>query len=114
MALASPAGEPLFNRRRATDGGHGEICPRAPIGCLSVAMTGAAITQRITEKDIAAGQIRVPGAAKSLFPGAPDEIEVQLRGHSVTCRWNPRDLPRPRSGTIRIGHEALKRPGAAR
>jgi hypothetical protein len=66
-------------------------------------------TQRITEKDIESGQIRVPESAKHLFPGSPDEIEVRLRGHSVLCRWNPRDLPRPRSGTIRVSREALKR-----
>jgi biotin carboxylase len=72
-------------------------------------MADAMLTQRITEKDIVAGQIRVPGPAKALFPKTPDEIEVRLRGHCVTCRWNPRDLPRPRSGTIRIGHNALKR-----
>jgi hypothetical protein len=73
------------------------------------AVTVVPTTQRITEKDIVAGQIRVPSAAKGLFPSGPDEIEVRLRGHSVSCRWNPRDLPRPRSGTIRIGHQALKR-----
>jgi hypothetical protein len=68
-----------------------------------------ATTQRITEKDIVAAQIRVPGTAKTLFPTTSGEIEIQLRGHSAICRWNPRDLPRPRSGTIRIGHQALKR-----
>ncbi len=66
-------------------------------------------TQRITAKDIETGQIRVPGAAKELFPRGPDEIKVRLRGHSADCRWNPRDIPRPRSGVIRIGHQTLSR-----
>jgi hypothetical protein len=76
---------------------------------MCAAVTDVPTTQRITERDIVAGQIRVPSTAKGLFPSGPDEIEVRLRGHSVSCRWDPRNLPRPHSGTIRIGHQALKR-----
>jgi hypothetical protein len=80
-----------------------------PPSVIYALMGEVATTQRITEKDIIAGQIRVPGSAKRLFPGSADTIEVRIRGHSASCRWNPRDLPRPRSGTIRVGHQALER-----
>lgn len=66
-------------------------------------------TQRITAKDIERGQIRFPGPSKRLFPDAPGDVEVELKGIPLTGRWNPRNGPdRDRSGVLRVGRQILE------
>lgn len=63
-------------------------------------------SQRVTEADIRAGQIRIPkGPPKTILPSSPGAIEVVLCGVALgSCRWDPRPGPdRERSGVIRVG-----------
>jgi hypothetical protein len=63
-------------------------------------------TQPVTEKDLSAGQIRIPvsGPTKALLPGSKGSLDVKLRGHVAQARWDPRLGPdRERSGVIRFG-----------
>jgi hypothetical protein len=61
-------------------------------------------SQNVTAKDIEAGQVRIPiGATKAMLPPARQDIVVVLRGHELTCRWNPRYGEKERSGVIRVG-----------
>lgn len=69
-------------------------------------------SQTVTEKDIGAGQIRIPrGATKTILPQGRQDIELALRDRQLTCRWDPRYGPPERSGVIRVGrataHELL-------
>lgn len=72
-------------------------------------------SQNVTEKDIGAGQVRIPrGATKTLLPRGRQDIDVALRDHHLTCRWDPRYGPPERSGVIRVGRATareLLRPG---
>jgi hypothetical protein len=70
---------------------------------------GALRSQRVTEKDIAAGRIRFPSSAKQAFPPEPATVEVTLRGMRSTARWNPRYGPdKERSGVLTVGRETLR------
>ena len=65
-------------------------------------------TQRVTAKDIDAGQIRVPRGTKALLPAERTQIEVSVLGKRMSARWDPRNGPdRPRSGIIRFGRGSL-------
>lgn len=67
-------------------------------------------SQRVTEKDIEAGYIRVPRDTKVLFPPDRTDVWVNLRGERLAARWDPRVGPdRERSGLIRVGSDALAR-----
>lgn len=67
-------------------------------------------SQRVTSADIVAGRIRFPASAKRCFPSTASEVEIDLRGHRLTARWNPRNGPdRPRSGVLSVGQESLGR-----
>jgi hypothetical protein len=73
----------------------------------SVATTPDRRTQRVTAKDIEAGQVRIPrGATKTVFPRERRDIAMRLRGQELTCRWDPRYGPPERSGVIRVGKAA--------
>jgi len=63
-------------------------------------------SQNVTAKDIAVGQIRIPGATKRLLPPTRQDITVVLRGRPLTCRWDPRYGDKERSGVIRVGKAA--------
>ena len=66
-------------------------------------------SQRITEKDIEAGQIRFPRASKRAFPDSDCDVEIVLRGLPLTCAWRPRTGPdRERSGVLLVGRQALE------
>lgn len=65
-------------------------------------------TQRVTAKDIAGGRIRVPRETKRLFPQERTEVRVNLLGHQLDCRWDPKDGPdRERSGVIGVPPQLL-------
>ena len=65
-------------------------------------------TQRVTENDLATGQIRIPSITKPLFPKTDDEVTVVLRGWKTAAPWRPRYGPdRERSGVLRIGRQGL-------
>lgn len=65
-------------------------------------------SQRVTASDIAAGRIRFPAAAKPWFPSTVTQVEIDLRGHWVTGRWNPLSGPdRSRSGVLTVGRAHL-------
>lgn len=67
-------------------------------------------TQDVTETDLAAGQLRIPRASKSLFPESKSEIRVELGGETHRASWDPRTAgDRERSGIIRVGRGALTR-----
>lgn len=63
-------------------------------------------SQKVTAKDIEAGQVRVPRVSKAVFPCDRGDITVRIRGLELTCRWDPRSGPPERSGVIRIGKAA--------
>lgn len=60
-------------------------------------------SQRVTAKDIESGQVRFPSQTKSLFPKEATSVEFQLRGRTITGRWNPRFGPPEKSGVLRVG-----------
>ena len=67
-------------------------------------------TQRVTVKDIDAGQIRVPIDTKALFPRDRSAVTVSIRGTRMTAKWDPRNGPdRARSGVVRLGRGKLDR-----
>lgn len=74
-------------------------------------VTGSLLrTQNVTPTDIEAGRIRVPSAAKTLFPRDKATIEIELFGERLTCRWDPKYGPdKERSGTISVGRAVLSR-----
>lgn len=83
----------------------------APSRSSTAASGGRYATTNVTEKDIKAGQIRIPisGPTKRLFPDGRQDIEVVLRGQQLTCRWDPRVGPdRERLGLIRVGVAAAR------
>jgi hypothetical protein len=67
-------------------------------------------TQRITENDIAHGQIRVPRETREIFPPTDSEVVVHLRGERMVVPWRPRLGPdRERSGVLRFPSAVLRR-----
>lgn len=68
---------------------------------------GSGRTQRVTANDIATGQVRVPRRTKTIFPRDKAELDVVLRGTALRATWDPRLVPRERSGVIRVGRAAL-------
>jgi hypothetical protein len=69
---------------------------------------GSGRTQRVTANDIATGQVRVPSPTKAIFPRDRAEFDVILRGTPLRATWDPRLVPRERSGVIRVGRAALE------
>jgi hypothetical protein len=68
----------------------------------------ALCSQRVTEKDIAGGRVRVPSSAKRVFPQESATVKVTLRGLRLTVRWDPRNgSDRERSGLLSVGRDAL-------
>lgn len=66
-------------------------------------------SQRVTESDIRAGQVRIPiGATKTILPQERQSISVLLIGRELTCRWDPRYGEKERSGVIRVGRTAAR------
>jgi hypothetical protein len=76
------------------------------------ALTGGLVSQRISEKDLAAGMVRFPRAAKAAFPEQRGDVAVVLRGDRLEGRWDPRNGPdRERSGVLRLGKPLAERVG---
>lgn len=74
----------------------------------STGTPGASQTQRVTQKDIEGGRIRVPNTAKSRFPPERVTIQVDLCGQRIEARWDPKDGPdERRSGVISIPRHVL-------
>jgi hypothetical protein len=66
-------------------------------------------SQPVTARDIDAGQVRIPrGSTKTILPHDRQNVSVLLRGHELTCRWDPRCGPPERSGVIRVGKAAAR------
>jgi hypothetical protein len=72
---------------------------------------GALSTQRVSVSDIENGTVRIPlGTAKGVFPPRPASIEIELRGQTLTAKWDPRSArgaARERSGRLSVGAQAL-------
>jgi TDG/mug DNA glycosylase family protein len=69
-----------------------------------VSPAGGERTQRITDNDIACGQIRLPRGAKRFFPSTKGKVEIVLRGRRATATYDPRMGPdRERSAVLRVG-----------
>jgi hypothetical protein len=65
-------------------------------------------SQRVTARDVAAGQVRLPRAAKRLFPAERAYLDVVVRGRELRARWDPRLGPdRERSGLLAFGRGNL-------
>jgi TDG/mug DNA glycosylase family protein len=79
----------------------------APPAAASV-RTSAASTQVVTESDKQRGQIRLPRAAKSLFPDRKGQVDLVLLGQRVSVSYDPRTGPdRERSAVLRPGRGAM-------
>jgi hypothetical protein len=99
-ATGAPSTRPGTAHATAAPQPASSISPSAPREDL--------VSQRITEKDLAAGQVRFPRASKAAFPSERCAIVVRLLGHELQGRWDPRNGPdRERSGVLRLG-EALR------
>jgi hypothetical protein len=87
-----------------------EDLARRPMPNVVTGDTGIARrTQRVTASDIAHGQIRVPHETKELFPDTRTNIDVDILGHQIESRWDPRFGPdQERSGVIRIGRRLME------
>ena len=81
------------------------------LGAAGLPATGAAdaaraVTQRVTARDIAAGQIRLPVTSKQLLPWQRGKVEIVLRGRRLEARYDPRTASagdgRERSGRISL------------
>lgn len=69
---------------------------------------GTARSQRVTARDLVAGQVRFPRPAKRLFPDERDYLDVDVRGSVMRARWDPRDGPdKERSGMLSFGKGKL-------
>jgi DNA-binding IclR family transcriptional regulator len=66
-----------------------------------------ASTLRITAKDLDAGHIRLPNAAKRMLPPGRADTTIHLRGTVLRARWNARRGPPERSGTLYVGRGML-------
>lgn len=65
-------------------------------------------TQKVSPKDLAAGQIRLPRRTKPLLPADGGTVSVVLRGQPLQAKWDPRTGPgRERSGLLAFGTGAL-------
>ena len=63
------------------------------------------LTQRITDRDIAAGRIRLPSSSKGLFPAARGSVQIVLRGQRFEAGYDPRlggGATRERSGVVSL------------
>jgi hypothetical protein len=106
----------LGSRRHRADA-HSPRLPRdvavrpqaAGTGRQGVPRRGAAErSQTVTATDRDAGRVRIPRAAKRLFPRERSELDVTVRGMRLRARWDPRQGPdRERSGVLAFGRGKL-------
>ena len=82
--------------------------PRVRAPLLSPGRVGMRETQRVTAKDIEAGRVRLPRAAKSLLPAERGDLDVVFRGQLMRARWDPKtEGPKERSGVLAFGRGKL-------
>lgn len=68
-----------------------------------------AMSQTVTDADVARGQIRFPRSAKALLPSERCEMVASLKGVVVPAMWDPRLGPdRERSGVLRVDRDHLR------
>jgi hypothetical protein len=105
------AREPRKSRPRApAQAGPGDRSVRPTRQARRPTPPAGARTQRVTAKDIDAGQVRVPAQTKALLPPERADLGVGLRGTVMPARWDPRNGPdRARSGVLRFGRGRLNR-----
>jgi hypothetical protein len=61
-------------------------------------------SQKVTANDVNVGQVRIPrGQTKTILPHERCNVAVELRGHELNARWDPRYGPPERSGVLHIG-----------
>lgn len=66
-------------------------------------------SQRITQKDMDGGRVRIPQRSKAAFPPARQRVIVALRGETIECLWDPQiDGDKERSGILRLGVALLR------
>ncbi len=83
---------------------HGITGARGPLATA----TDVRHTQRITAADLRDGRVRVPRAAKTVFPDEPAVVEVDLRGTHLRCEWDPgTGGKREHAGVLAIPREVL-------
>jgi hypothetical protein len=84
----------------------GQQAPR-PRETASVAGAETEIfSQPVTAVDKDAGRVRIPRAAKRLFPASRSTVTVVLRGVRMEARYDPRTGPdRERSAVLTIGRQ---------
>jgi hypothetical protein len=81
--------------------------PSRPEGTSSASHSRAS-SQRVTAKDLEAGRVRLPRAAKRLLPSQRTYETVLVRGQELRARWDPRSAPdQERSGVLAFGKGAL-------
>jgi hypothetical protein len=81
--------------------------PSRPEGASAIGPSRAP-SQRVTAKDLEAGRVRLPRAAKRLFPSQRTYETVLVRGQELRARWDPRSGPdQERSGVLAFGKGAL-------
>jgi hypothetical protein len=69
---------------------------------------GRESSQQVTAKDLEAGRIRFPRAAKRVLPAQRADMDVLVRGRRLQARWDPRTGPdRERSGVLAFGKGRL-------
>jgi hypothetical protein len=111
--LVADAGSTLWNKASVRLGAFptSATAPRPASSTFErVVQVGNPTTQRITDVDLAAGQIRIPLAHKHLFPLERQQVVIVLRGEAVTCTWKPRIGPdRQRSGLLRPPTDVFRR-----
>lgn len=100
---AMPQGETATPTTAASSARPSRTAPATPV---PPGVTPHHRSQNVTAKDIEVGQVRIPGPTKPVFPGERGDIDVNLRGRELKCRWNPRNGPPERSGTLRVGKVA--------
>lgn len=64
-------------------------------------------TQNVTAKDVATGQLRIPGVSKDVFPQERGNVVVCVAGERHSVRWDPR-MEGNRSGVLRLGVDLMR------
>ena len=102
-AAAAPPRQSAPGRARASS-------PPSRMGASRAAASrsGEASSQPVTAKDVDAGRVRFPRAAKRLLPAERAYVQVLVRGAALRARWDPRTGPvRERSGVLAFGRGTL-------
>lgn len=109
-ALAVARGDAALTPPSSPHGARAASLPPKPVGPprAAPAGTGRASSQRVTAKDLEAGRVRFPRAAKRLLPAERTYEVVLVRGREMQARWDPRTGPdQERSGVLAFGKGRL-------